>query len=279
MRENQSPSPRPVGRGRASVLAGSSISAILAWGVNVVRQDIDYVLEGWEYKPGMVQARLVNAGGGRQVIQMRIDLGILQLETAGRPDGAKPHGHSTYLGYLREQSRQAEKAENKFVLTEEQCQEADREFVQYYHRRICWLALRHYPKAVADADHTLAFMDFVSRHSPSEEYTQAHEQYRGFVLFQRTQAAAAQAAESQRPEAAIDEVRKGLDKMRAFFAAHDLEEQMDEDGMVQHLRKIEERFREEYGISSTLQEQLEQAVAQEDYEKAARLRDELKRRT
>ena len=170
-----------------------------------MKQDIDFVLEGWEYKPGMVQARLVQAsgqtghGGGRQVIQMRVDLGILQLETTGRPDGTRPHSHSSYLGYLREQARQAEKAENKFTLTEEQCQEADREFVQFYHRRICWLALRHYPKAMADADHTLAFMDFVKRFSPNEEYTQAHEQYRGFVLFQRTQAAAAQQAENERP--------------------------------------------------------------------------------
>src|SRR5205807_8100917 len=32
------------------------------------------------------------------------------------------------------------------------------------------------------ADHTLAFMDFVRDHSPNEEYTEAHEQYRGFVL-------------------------------------------------------------------------------------------------
>ena len=34
-------------------------------------------------------------------------------------------------------------------------------------------------------------MDFVKRHAPNEEYRDAHEQYRGFVLFQRTQAAAA----------------------------------------------------------------------------------------
>ncbi|HEX3315283.1 MAG TPA: UvrB/UvrC motif-containing protein [Gemmataceae bacterium] len=249
-----------------------------------MKQDIDFVLEGWEYKPGMVQARLVQAsaqtghGGGRQVIQMRVDLGILQLETTGRPDGTRPHNHSSYLGYLREQARQAEKAENKFSLTDEQCQEADREFVQFYHRRICWLALRHYPKAIADADHTLAFMDFLKRFSPSEEYTQAHEQYRGFVLFQRTQAAAAQQAENERPEAAIDEVRRGLDEMRGFFGAHGLLDQMDEDGMVQHLRRIEERLRQEYGITSTLREELDAAVAAEDYERAAQLRDELKRR-
>ena len=119
-------------------------------------------------------------------------------------------------------------------------------------------------------------MDFVKRYSPNEEYTQAHEQYRGFVIFQRTQAAAAQQAENEKPEAAIDEVRRGLEELKAFFNAHGLLEQMDDDGMVQHLRKIEERLREEYGITSTLREELDAAVAAEDYERAAQLRDELK---
>lgn len=241
-------------------------------------QDIDYILRGWDFKPGMVQARMVQARGNRQVIQMRVDLGVLQLETQGRPDGAQPHGHDSYLDYLREQARLAKRHSKRFTLGEEQSQEADREFLQFYHRRVCWLALRQYSRAVADANHTLAFMDFVKEHSPSEEYTQAHEQYRGFVLFQRTQAAAALEVERERPEAAIDEIRQGLEAMRTFFAEFEMEEQMEEDGMVQHLRKVEASLRNEYNINATLQEQLERAVADEDYEKAARLRDELRRR-
>lgn len=242
-----------------------------------MNQDIDYILRNWECKPsgGIVQVRMVQARDGRQVLQMRIDLGILQLELQGRPDGAQPHGHDTYLSYLREQARRAGKA---FVLNEEQAQEADREFFQYYQRRMCWLQLRQYAKAVADADHTLAFMDFVKDHSPSEEYTQAHEQYRGFVLFQRTQAAAAMQVEREAPEAAVDEIRQGLDRLRLFFAEFDLEEQMEENDMVQHLRKFEVSLRKDYNIGATLQEQLERAVAEEDYEKAARLRDQLRGR-
>jgi hypothetical protein len=240
--------------------------------------DIDAALQGWEYKPGVVQARLVQAREGRQVIQMRIDLGVLQIEANGRPDGTRPHGCATYFDYLRQQARVAQRSGQSLVLTDEQCLDADREFVQYYHRRVCWLALRNFGRAVADADHTLAFMDFVRDHSPSEEYTQAHEQYRGFVLFQRTQAAAARAVEKGNAEAAIDEIRSGLEKMRAFFASFEYEEQMEEDGMVQQLRKMEKSLRATHGIEATLAEQLDQAVAREDYEAAARLRDALRRR-
>lgn len=242
-----------------------------------MNQDIDNALKGWEFKPGQMQARVVQAAG-REVIQMRVDLGILQMETGPRPDGASPHGFPTYFAYLQNQSRVARKAGKDFTLSEEQCQEADREFAEFYQRRICWLALGNFSRAINDADHTLAFMDFVRDHSPGEEYTQAHEQYRGFVIFQRTQAAAALEVEKKNPEAAIDEVRVGLDRLRTFFAAFQAEEQMEDDGMVQHLRKIEKSLRGEYKIEATLQEQLDLAVANEEYERAAQLRDALRKR-
>ena len=241
-------------------------------------QDIDPALQGWDFKPGVVQARLVQASDGREVLQMRVDLGVLQIETTDRPDGVRPFGCTTYFDYLRRESRTAARAGRQFVLNEEQCQESDREFVQFYHRRICWLALNRFARAIADADHTLAFMDFVRDHAPNEEYTNAHERYRGFVLFHRTQSAANLALEQSDPESAIDEVLNGLNRMRGFFTHFGVEDRMEEDGMVQELRQMERRLRETHGIRETLREQLDRAVAAEDYETAARLRDELRKR-
>lgn len=244
-----------------------------------MKQDIDIALQGWEYKPGMVQARLVQARDGRQVLQLRVDLGVLQIEVNGRPDGQRPHGCETYFEYLRRQAQVARRAGEAFVLTEEQCLETDREFIQYYHRRICWLALRNFARALADADHTLALMDFVRDHSPGDDYLRAHEQYRGFVIFHRSQAAAALALEKENPELAIDSILDGLRKIREFYVSFDAEERMTEDPMVQQLREMEQSLRDNHGIQATLREKLEQAVANEEYEAAARLRDELKKRS
>jgi hypothetical protein len=243
-----------------------------------VTQDIDQVLQDWEYEAGTIQARMIDAADGRQVIQMRVELGVLQLERVGRPDGTRPHGFSTYFEFLQQRSEMEQQGGQSFTLSEEQCQEADREFMQFYQRRICWLALQNYVRALADADHTLAFMDFVRDHSPDEEYTQAHEQYRGFVVFQRTQAAAALRLERNDPEGAIDEIRIGLDRMKDFFVEFEAEGQMEENPMVQHLRRIEQTLREQHQIESTLQEQLAKAVANEEYEEAARLRDAMRRK-
>jgi hypothetical protein len=121
-------------------------------------------------------------------------------------------------------------------------------------------------------------MDFVKTHSPSEEYTTSHEQYRGFVMFHRTQAAAALAIEKDDPEGAIDAIHDGLEYLRVFFEEHNLEERLDEDGMVQQLKKIQQQVRELHGIEATLKEKLAEAVKNEEYEAAARLRDALKKR-
>jgi hypothetical protein len=241
-------------------------------------QDIDRPLRGWDFKPQVVQARLVDASDGRQVVQMRVDLGVLQMELSGRPDGVRPHNLPTYLDYLRQQAGHARRSDQVFKMNDEQCVEADREFVQFYHRRICWLALRNYERAVTDADHSLAFMDFVKKHAPNEEYTLSHEQYRGFVVFHRTQAAAALAIEKNNPESAIDAIHHGLARIRSFYDEHEIEERFDDDVMVQQLRRIQDQIRELHKIETTLQEQLDQAVAKEDYEVAAKIRDAIKKR-
>ncbi|MFM8283356.1 MAG: UvrB/UvrC motif-containing protein [Planctomycetaceae bacterium] len=236
-------------------------------------RDIDTVLKGWPFRPGEVSARLVKTRNGREVIQMRVDMGLLQMETEQRPDGEHPHGAETYYDYL---VGEAIRSGENFRLSAEQCAEADREFVQFYHRRICWLSLREYRRAARDADHSLAFMDFVKEHSPDDEWTLSHEQYRPFVLFHRVQAGALAALEETGPAVAIREINAGLARFRDLFARYDAPEQYSEDELVRRLEQMRESVRERYDVGRTLDEQLADAVRAEDYERAAQLRDKLR---
>ena len=239
-------------------------------------QDIDSILRQWPYQPGVISARVARAPGRRKVFQMRIELGLLQMEFTGRPDGQRPGDMETYLDLMK--SRFGDEKDVPQVLTDEQCFEIDREFVQYYQRRICCLALREFDRAVADADHTLALMDFVAAHSPNEDWTASHERYRPFVYFHRTQALALAVLEKSGPEAAIEEINKGLEEMRNIFARAEAEEQFESDELVAQLGELKESLRKEYQVGQTLAEQLAEAVATEEYERAARLRDEIARR-
>jgi hypothetical protein len=239
------------------------------------QQDIDFILRQWPFQQGVVAARMIHAGDGREVIQMRIDLGVVQMEVTGRPDGEHPGGVDNCLDWLSGLVREQADA---FVLSESHCLEIDREFVQFYQRRICYLAMRQFARAVADADHTLALIDFVSAHSSNPQWTASHEQYRPFVLFHRIQAAAMQALQDSGAEAAIETINNGLDQMREVFARFGAEEDFDGDELVAQLSAIKESLREEYRVGKTLAEQLADAVASEEYERAARLRDEISQR-
>lgn len=239
------------------------------------QRDIDHVLRKWPYQPGTLGARLIRAEDGREVLQMRIEMGLLQMETSGRPDGQTPGGAETYLDFLMEQSFVEGES---FVLSEKQCFEVDREFLQFYQRRIGYLALREFERAVEDADHTLTLMDFVARHSPDPQWTLSHEQYRPFVLFHRAQAAAMAALQRCGPEAAIEQINRGLRRLGEVFGAMEAEQQFDRHELVSQLAQLQEALRAKFDVGRTLAEQLADAVAAEQYERAAQLRDEIARR-
>ena len=61
---------------------------------------LDDLLSNWSFDPSTLNVRLVKGKDGRDVIHMRVDMGILQLETTGRPDGTLFKGHESVLEYL-----------------------------------------------------------------------------------------------------------------------------------------------------------------------------------
>lgn len=253
-----------------------------------MRRDLDDALSGWPYEPegGEVIAREVRARDGRTVVQVRVELGMLQMEVGGRPDGSRPHGFATYLDYLRYRAAgRGEKPgerEPSWTMSRDHCTAADREFVQYYHRREAWLALQRYDRALKDADHTLALMDFVCRHGIDEEYISSHERFRGLVLFHRTRAGAALALERRRPDEAIDAVRDGVERLNSHmekWAEEHEQTEIPNVSLIEQLHLLEKEIRKNFSVAKTLREQLDEAVADEDYERAARLRDQIRARS
>ena len=147
--------------------------------------------------------------------------------------------------------------------------------MQYYHRRMCWLALREFRRAALDADHTLAFMDFVRDHSPDEEWTLSHEQYRPFVLFHRVQAATLARLEEAGPADAIEELKAGVQRFHELFSEFDAEEQFEDDELVQRLIRAARHAAQ----SVSLETQLVGTVGKRRRGRAIRAGGETARRT
>lgn len=239
--------------------------------------DISDILAGWRHEPGKVTARRILGDDGREKLQYRLECGVLQMETEGRPDGRRPHGAVSVLAWLRGEFDHSERAGEARELSEDDWQEIDGELMQYYHRRICRMALSDHAGAVDDAEHNLALMDLMVRRAGDDERTTGHEQYRPFILMHRSQAAANVRLEHDDPEGAVDELRAGLGRMREYFERIDKKE-ADADPHRMALEQIEREIRRRHSITRTLQEELEAAVAAQDYETAARLRDRIRAR-
>ena len=237
-------------------------------------QHLDHLLTNWAFAPGQVLVRQIQGEDGRDLLQMRIDMGILQMETRGRPDGVLPEGFDTYYDYLVSLAFQEGES---FQLDEARCTQIDREFYQYYHRRISWLTLKKYSEAIKDAQHTLLLMDFSTSYAPDPEWAGLHEQYRPFVMFHKIQASALLCLEGNDPQSATEAIDDGLQSLAEVFEKHDVMQHFDEDGFVVKLREMRESIIEHYELGPSLSEQLAEAIAAEQYELAAELRDRMGR--
>ena len=237
--------------------------------------NLDKILSNWPFEPEQIQVRQIQGADGRELLQMRVDMGVLQMEVSGRPDGLLPEGFESYYDLLV--ALALEEGES-FELDEERCTQIDREFYQFYHRRICWLTLKRYSEAISDANHTLALMDFSTAYAPEHEWALMHEQYRPFVMFHKIQASALVELESNDPEPAVKTIDKGLQDLKEVFEKHDASDYFDEDSFVVKLHEMRAAVIEHYELGPSLAEQLAEAIAAEQYELAAELRDRIAHR-
>jgi hypothetical protein len=243
--------------------------------------DIGPIVESWEYKPEELNVRLIDGIDGKPKIQIRIDMGLLQLEATGRPDGTRPYGKESLLDHylsLLDEYRARHGHTEGFGLDHRDCELLFQESMQYYYRRISFLTLGMYLKAIADADHNLRIMDLRRDYASSEEDRTASEEYRGFVLMQRTQAEGKFHLEKKDYEGALSAIDRGIGQIEGFFRRIGREDLIEEGRELFLLREWRKEVAKEkpLGPLDKLRKELQAAIEREDYERAAILRDQIK---
>lgn len=244
--------------------------------------DISHLLEHWDYQPGQIVVRRFNGRDGTEKIQLRVDLGLLQMNAEGRPDGKKPMGHESLYEYQQTRLRKHRDANDGndagFVLKGEECAKLQLEALQYHHRYICLLELQDYVGVIRDTRRNLAVFDFVSRYAESEDLAWALQQFRPQLLLIHTRARANEKLDAKRYMPALREIERGIKDIRQFYhdhARHDLAEQSAE---VQYLENWIREINSSRPLTKRekLELALHEAVRQENYEKAAQVRDALR---
>lgn len=249
----------------------------------VVNFDISELLNQWPYEPGKVMVRKFQGEGGVEKIQLRLDLGLLQMNAVGRPDGKKPFGHESLLEHYETKYQrhleQRENQEDRFTLDADDCSRLQQEAIQYHHRYICLFYLGEYDGVIRDTNRNLRAFDFARLHAESEELAWSLQQFRPQLLMMNTRAHAAKKLEANDYETAISVLEGGLNNIRSFYSEFSKPELLEQSGELQSLEIVLEEVRMQKPLTERerLQQELDEAVRQENYEKAARVRDRLRK--
>ena len=245
-------------------------------------KDISLILEGWEYRPDQISVRKIIGLEGKEKIQLRLELGLLQMEADGRPDGKRPHGKDSLLDHylaLIENHRTKHGTDEHFRLDREDCAKLSQESMQYYHRRISFFELGEYAKAEQDAEHNLQVMDLRRDYAIEEEDKLASEQYRPFVLMHRAKARVLISLERKDWDGALEEIQQSIETIERFFRRHDRVDLIESCIEISFLKSWMEEIEKKRPITlrKKLEDQLQEAIQRENFEKAAELRDLLRR--
>ena len=239
--------------------------------------DLSKILERWRYGDGEHVRRVTNHLG-EEVLQVRLPLGIEQCELHGRPDGVRPKGKESWFHHY---STRIAKQPWDLELTEEDFQNLKEECLLYYYRYLLFFQIGDYDHCSRDTTRNIEVLDFTNKYFPPE-LCASLEQYRPYILRMHFMADALGTIDSggELPEAlailaegssSIKEL-PDMAKNKIFLL-----EQKNSLRAIKELRQQLLRMLPPDPLSE-LREKLAEAIANEDYEEAARLRDSLQKK-
>ena len=237
--------------------------------------DLNTILKDWPHQNGSIKVRKIIGLDGHEKLQLRIDLGVLQMELNGRPDGVRPYGCESLLEYHQRRATRVEERGETYELTPEQCAELQQEGIQYYHRYLSLFQINDFAGVVRDTQRNLDLFDFVVSHTDREELSWTLQQFRPYVLMMNTRGKASIfLSQGKFPEAMV-EIERGRDAIYEFFQRSNFPELASRSSEVHFLEQWLEEVRAKRPLSKIeiMQREMESAVAKELYERAAQLRD------
>jgi hypothetical protein len=269
--------------------------------IRPVADDISPILDDWNYRPDEITVRVITGLDGNRKIQLRLDLGILQMEFDGRPDGRRIHDSNSWFDYhLRRQHEHdaANPDAAAYQLEPEDCQELLREGVQYYHRYLSFWHLGLYELCARDTERNLRLFSFVRGHARDDRARLEFDQWRPYVTMMHARAVATPLVELEQWEAAVNVLDAGIRGIEQFLSDYNQMEKAAQVGELAFLQRWKQEIIEKnapralegpdgssaestvVGPPDPLQqvrEDLARAIQEERYEEAVRLRDELRR--
>jgi hypothetical protein len=242
-------------------------------------EDIRRLLAGWPYDPED-DVRIVRDTSGRELVQVRTPLGVEQIELRGRPDGLRPHEMESALEFYQLKLAEAKTAgaAAEFELGAHECAELFSEGTLYYFRYLRLFQLRRWADTVRDTSRNLGLFDFVHCYAAREEDRDYLEKWRPYLHRMNTAASALFELEQGEAPQALKIIQSGREKLAALEDLDDDTFQFERDRSLAVLRDLEREIQQKQPVSPVelLQRELRRAVEQQEFERAAELRDRIR---
>lgn len=249
-----------------------------------VALDFGELLRDWPYDPREPQLRIVRGADGRDLLQVRLELGLLQLQLDGRPDGQRPRECDSWLTWFQRQRAAEEAAQPDRappLLDSTECQLFLREIGQYGYRARCFWQLKRFELCARDTRRNLTSLRFVqelSRHAHDRALFAPHWIP---TLFLHAKAVATPLADLGQWDAALAALAAGVAGIEQRLAEQETPSADRECLELTELRALHEQVQQRSRQPRTfrearltrLEEELAAAISAEQYEQAARLRD------
>ena len=243
--------------------------------------DITRLLDEWEFNPE-ANVRKIEGEDGVAKIQVRVDQGafqgILQLNLDGRPDGKRPYDTDFVLDHYESVCEREGEAGGPFHLDADACKELFDESARIYGRYVFLLQIKEYERVVTDTERNMRLFRFVNEHAEQDADQTSLQKWWPYILRIHATARAMLATGEGNYDQALAmlaDTRQQIEALKEveaeeFFAERDRSlEALDE--LVSELtsqRPPTERER--------LEQELEAAISEEAFERAAQLRDQLR---
>lgn len=165
-----------------------------------------------------------------------------------------------------------------FSLSPEECRLLRDEAAQYYHRYVALFVLNDFEAVVRDTSRNLRLIDFCRAYAQSHEDREALMPVRPYVTMMRARAMASQAIRDQTPKAAVLAIDEGLEALKEHYRSIGEPEAFARSAEAQILTELRATLAPKLPMSqrAELRQRLADAIAAENYELAAILRDELR---
>jgi len=240
--------------------------------------DLNTLLKDWPHESGAIKVRKIPGLDGREKLQLRIDLGLLQMELEGRPDGQRPHNCESYLVYHQRRALRAAERGEEYELSSEQCGELQQEGIQYYHRYLSLFQIDDFEGVIRDTQRNLDLFTFVDEHSEREELVWSFQQFRPYVLMMNTRARVSILLADGKFAEAIGEIQIGRNRISEFYQHSAFPEMEAKSSEISFLDEWLEEVRARRPLSKLeiMEREMERAIAGERYERAAELRDAIR---